>query len=203
VLKRGVDLACSALLLVLTLPLAVAIAVVIALRMGRPVLFRQGRAGLHEAPFTLIKFRTMRAPAPGEDELASDAERLTPLGRALRASSLDELPTLLNVLRGEMSLVGPRPLPLRYLARYGPSERRRHELRPGMTGYAQVNGRNAITWDERFVLDLYYVDHHSFALDARILWRTIGQVLRRADVAHDGHATMPEFLGPASSADEA
>jgi lipopolysaccharide/colanic/teichoic acid biosynthesis glycosyltransferase len=195
VLKRGFDLVCSVALLILTLPLSAVIAVVIALRMGRPVLFRQERAGLHEVPFTLIKFRTMRPPRPGEDELGADEERLTRLGSVLRAWSLDELPTLLNVAWGEMSLVGPRPLPVRYLERYDATQRRRHELRPGITGWAQVNGRNAVTWDERFALDRYYAEHRSLRLDLRILWLTVGQVLRRADVTHDGHATMPEFHG--------
>jgi lipopolysaccharide/colanic/teichoic acid biosynthesis glycosyltransferase len=194
-LKRPLDLCVSIALLVLTLPVTIAIGVAIAATMGRPVFFTQERAGWHEEPFVLVKFRTMRPSAPGEDEMSSDDARLTRLGRALRSTSLDELPTLLNVARGEMSLVGPRPLPLRYLERYSSTQRRRHEVRPGMTGWAQINGRNAISWDEKFALDQYYVDHHSAPLDLRICWRTIALVVRRADVQHAGHSTMPEFMG--------
>jgi lipopolysaccharide/colanic/teichoic acid biosynthesis glycosyltransferase len=200
VLKRTVDLVSSLVALLVTLPLVAVIALAIALSMGRPVLFVQQRAGKDGTPFSLIKFRTMRDPDPGQDEMSSDAARLTRLGRALRTTSLDELPTLLNVIRGEMSLVGPRPLPVRYLDRYSPEQRRRHEVRPGVTGWAQVNGRNSISWREKFDLDLYYVDHHCAALDLRILLRTMTQVLRQADVAHAGHATMPEFTGPESMA---
>ena len=155
------------------------------------MLFRHTRTGLHGRLFTLYKFRTMRAGSPGE----SDAARLTALGRVLRALSLDELPQLWNVLRGDMSLVGPRPLLPQYLARYTPTQARRHEVRPGITGLAQVNGRNALGWSESFALDVWYVDHRSVALDARIVWRTLVTVVRGVGVSAPGHATMTEFMG--------
>ena len=155
--------------------------------LGRPVFFRQPRPGLHGRPFALVKFRTMRAGT------GSDAERLTRFGRFLRTTSLDELPELWNVLRGDMSLVGPRPLLMQYLERYTPEQARRHEMKPGITGWAQVNGRNALTWDERFALDVWYVDHWSLALDLRILARTLGAILRRKGITAPGSATMPEF----------
>jgi lipopolysaccharide/colanic/teichoic acid biosynthesis glycosyltransferase len=169
--------------------------------MGRPVLFRQDRPGLHGQPFRLAKFRTMRHPRPGEEGPDADAARLTRTGRFLRATSIDELPTLLNVLRGDMSLVGPRPLLLvRYLPRYSPEQARRHEVRPGITGWAQVNGRNAIGWDEKLALDVWYVDHQSLALDLRILLATVRTALRKDGVRHAGEATMPPFLGSAARA---
>ncbi|MBY0277517.1 sugar transferase, partial [Candidatus Binatia bacterium] len=170
--------------------------VALALRLcdGGPVLFRQRRPGRGGAPFTLVKFRTMRA---GD---APDAERLTRVGRIVRALSLDELPQLWNVVRGDMSLVGPRPLLPQYLERYTPRQMRRHEVPPGITGLAQVAGRNALTWEERFELDVWYVEHRSLALDARIVLRTIAAVLGRRGVSADGHATMPEFLGSAAPA---
>ena len=145
--------------------------------------------------FTLYKFRTMSDARDSEGRLLPDAERLNPLGRALRATSLDELPELINVLRGDMSLVGPRPLLVEYLPLYSAEQRRRHEVRPGITGWAQVNGRNALTWREKFALDVWYVDHLSFRLDVRILLRTIGQVVRRQGISHQGHATMEPFGG--------
>lgn len=195
ILKRAFDVVVSAVVLaVAALPMAV-IAVAVRVSLGSPVLFRQERPGRHEAPFTLCKFRTMRAPRPGEEALATDAERLTALGRWLRRTSLDELPTLWNVLRGDLSLVGPRPLLSSYLPRYSPEQRRRHEVRPGVTGLAQVEGRNDLSWDEQFTLDVWYVDHRSFALDVRILARTLTAVLSGSGVSQEGRATRDEFLG--------
>jgi sugar transferase EpsL len=166
--------------------------------MGSPVLFRHTRTGLRGRLFTLFKFRTMRPGAPGE----ADATRLTAVGRLVRSLSLDELPQLWNVLRGDMSLVGPRPLLPEYLDRYTPEQARRHEVRPGITGWAQVNGRNALIWPEKFALDVWYVDHRSVGLDARIMLRTIGAVVGRAGVSAPGAATMPEFMGEADASEE-
>ncbi len=193
--KRVMDIAGAAAGLVLGAPVMAAAALAIRATMGRPVLFRQLRPGLRGKPFMLVKFRTMRPETPGERGLASDAARLTRLGRFLRATSIDELPTLWNVLRGEMSLVGPRPLLMEYLDRYSPEQARRHEVKPGITGWAQVNGRNALTWDEKFRLDVWYVDHCSFLLDLKILILTLLKVLRCEGVSHPGEATMPEFRG--------
>jgi len=187
--KRVFDVVGASLVLVVgALPMLV-IAIAIRLRMGRPVLFRQSRPGLHGRPFVLLKFRTMR------DGHGSDAERLTSLGRTLRSTSLDELPEMWNVVRGDMSLVGPRPLLPAYLERYSPEQARRHEVRPGVTGLAQVEGRNSTTWAERLALDVRYVDEHSLRLDLAILCRTVLTVLRREGVSAEGHATMPEFKG--------
>jgi lipopolysaccharide/colanic/teichoic acid biosynthesis glycosyltransferase len=190
---RAVDVAGAALGLAVTSPLLVALALVLRLRLGRPVLFRQERRGRHERPFTLVKFRTMTDARDSDGELLPDSARLTPLGRALRAASLDELPELWNVLRGDMSLVGPRPLPVKYLDRFTSEEHRRHDVRPGITGWAQVNGRNGLDWDERLALDVWYVDHRSLRLDVRILARTVGAVLRRRGISEDGEATMTEL----------
>jgi lipopolysaccharide/colanic/teichoic acid biosynthesis glycosyltransferase len=184
---------------VLLLPLLGGIALAIRLTMGRPVLFRQRRPGLHGRPFELLKFRTMLDLRDGRGRALSDVQRLTRLGRLLRNSSLDELPELFNLLRGEMSLVGPRPLLMEYLDRYSPEQARRHDVPPGVTGWAQVNGRNAISWEEKFQLDLWYVDHWSLWLDLRILWLTIGRVLRRDGINSANDATMPEFMGPEKS----
>jgi sugar transferase EpsL len=163
--------------------------------LGSPVLFRQTRPGLHGAPFELLKFRTMtEAQAPGR-RLPPDVERLPALGRVLRATSLDELPELFNVLKGDMSLVGPRPLLGQYLDRYTPAQARRHEVKPGITGWAQVNGRNAITWEEKFALDVWYVDNQSIWLDLKILAMTAWKVLKREGISAEGEATMPEFMG--------
>ena len=195
ILKRTVDVVVSAVLLVVAaLPMA-AVAVAVRVSLGSPVLFRQERPGRDEVPFTLCKFRTMRDPRPGEDALATDAERLTGLGRWLRRTSLDELPTLWNVLRGDLSLVGPRPLLMAYLPRYSPEQRRRHEVKPGVTGLAQVEGRNGLTWEEQFALDVWYVDHRSLALDLKILGRTLGAVSSGTGVNQEGRATRDEFLG--------
>lgn len=192
-LKRSIDVAVSALVLaVAAVPMA-AIALAIRATMGRPVLFRQQRPGLHGRPFTLVKFRTMRA-GPGPD-----AERITRLGSFLRSTSLDELPELWNVLVGDMSLVGPRPLLTHYLDLYSTEQARRHEVRPGITGLAQVEGRNALDWEERFRLDVLYVDTWSVPGDLRILLRTLVSVLKREGISADGHATMPEFTGSPSA----
>jgi lipopolysaccharide/colanic/teichoic acid biosynthesis glycosyltransferase len=189
--QRLLDVVVGGAILVVSLPVVACVAGAIAVRMGTPVLFRQERIGWRARPFTVLKFRTMRAAAA--DDVAADGERITALGRWLRAYSLDELPQLWNVLRGDMSLVGPRPLLPAYLARYSPEQARRHEVRPGITGLAQISGRNGLTWEEKFALDVWYVDHRSLALDLRILWRTLHTVLRRHGIAAAGHATMPEF----------
>jgi sugar transferase EpsL len=175
--------------------LAVGLAVRICL--GRPVLYRQRRPGRGGVPFDIIKFRTMRDERDADGQLLPDAHRLTRLGRLLRSTSLDELPELINVLRGDMSLVGPRPLLLSYLERYTPEQARRHDVRPGLTGWAQVNGRNAISWDERLAMDVWYIDHRSLTLDLRILARTVASVTSRRGISAAGHDTMPEFLGGA------
>ncbi len=189
VLKRAVDIVGASLgLLVAAVPMAV-LALLIRRDIGRPVLFLQVRPGRHGKPFTLVKFRTMREGA------GSDAERLTPLGRFIRSLSLDELPELWNVLRGDMSLVGPRPLLTSYLPRYTPHQARRHEVRPGLTGLAQVQGRNTLSWEHRFELDVHYVDTWSIRLDLAIIARTLWLVVKRDGIAAEGHATMPEFLG--------
>lgn len=193
--KRAFDITASLIALVLLWPLLLALALLVRVKLGAPVLFRQQRPGLHGQPFMLLKFRTMTGARDPLGELLPDADRLTPFGRFLRSSSLDELPELLNVLRGDMSLVGPRPLLMRYLARYTPEQMRRHDVRPGITGWAQVNGRNALTWEQKFALDVWYVDHRSFWLDLRILAMTVGNVLRREGISQPGQATMEEFFG--------
>ncbi|MEU8300234.1 sugar transferase [Micromonospora sp. NPDC048909] len=192
--KRIFDTTLAALLLVLVAPVLALVAVLVAVGLGRPVLFRQCRAGLHGRPFEVVKFRTMRPPNPSRGLVGDDA-RLTPLGRWLRATSLDELPTLWNVLRGDMSLVGPRPLLPEYLDRYSPWQSRRHEVRPGVTGLAQVRGRNSLSWEEKLDLDVRYVDSCSPRLDLSILLATVRTVLRRDGINAAGSATAPEFLG--------
>jgi lipopolysaccharide/colanic/teichoic acid biosynthesis glycosyltransferase len=190
--KRILDIAVAAVVLILTLPVQIIVAAMIMVKLGRPVIFRQPRPGRHGEVFTLYKFRTMRPLDPSRG-LASDEARLTRFGRLLRGTSLDELPTFWNVLFGDMSLVGPRPLLVSYLDRYTPLQARRHEVRPGVTGLAQVSGRNSVDWDERLQLDVEYVDRRSLALDLWILWRTVAVVIRRDGVSANGHATMPEF----------
>jgi lipopolysaccharide/colanic/teichoic acid biosynthesis glycosyltransferase len=190
-MKRAIDIGVASISLLALAPVLLALALAVRATMGAPVLFRQRRTGRGGRPFTLLKLRTMRAGRPG----TPDAARLTRLGRWLRAWSLDELPQLWNVLRGDMSLVGPRPLLPEYVPRYTPEQARRHEVRPGLTGLAQVSGRNALSWEEKFALDVRYVDERSLALDLRILWRTVVAVVRREGVSAAGHATMPEFLG--------
>lgn len=190
IMKRALDTLLILLALPLWLPVFGFVAAAVLIGLGRPVLFRQDRAGQNGRVFRFCKFRTMRE-GPGED-----AVRLTRLGRFLRATSLDELPQFFHVLAGTMALVGPRPLPVRYLPRYTPEEARRHEVRPGITGWAQVNGRNALSWEEKFRLDVWYVDHRSLALDAKILLFTFLQVFRRRGISHAGCATMSEFRPP-------
>jgi len=193
--KRVFDFAAAALALIVLAPVMGVIAGLIRLRLGKPVLFRQQRPGLHGRPFEMIKFRTMREAHDRQGRPLPDAERLTSLGRLLRATSLDELPELWNVLRGEMSLVGPRPLLMEYLPLYTPEQMKRHDVRPGITGWAQIHGRNAISWDEKFRLDVWYVAHQSLALDLRIIVMTIRRVLARDGISADGEATMPRFTG--------
>ncbi|MEO6361151.1 MAG: sugar transferase [Sphingomicrobium sp.] len=197
-IKRIMDVIGSAAALILFAPLFLVVALLIRATMGRPILFRQMRPGRNGEPFELIKFRTMRTAGPGEGDLTNDGMRLTPLGRTLRATSLDELPELWNVLVGDMSLVGPRPLLMQYLNRYTPEQARRHEVRPGLTGLAQVKGRNALGWEDKFALDLWYVDNRSLLLDLKIIGLTALQVVRRTGIAADGEATMPEFMGSGS-----
>jgi lipopolysaccharide/colanic/teichoic acid biosynthesis glycosyltransferase len=190
--KRAIDVAASAVGLVLSAPVQVVTAGVVLAAHGRPVLFRQQRPGKDGVVFELVKFRTMRH---ANGTLVTDAERLTRAGRFLRSTSLDELPTLWNVLRGDMSLVGPRPLLVEYLPRYSPDESRRHEVRPGVTGLAQVSGRNSLDWEDKLALDVQYVDGRSLALDLRILVRTFASVLTRQGISTVGHATASTFMG--------
>jgi len=194
-MKRRLDLVLSALgLLALALPLLLLIWQV-RRKLGSPVFFRQVRPGLRGQPFQMVKFRTMTDARGPDGQLLPDSVRLTPFGRWLRATSLDELPELWNVLKGDMSLVGPRPLLMEYLPLYTPEQARRHEVRPGITGWAQVNGRNAIGWEDKFKLDLWYVDHRSLWLDIKILWLTVKKVLLRDGISAQGEATMPKFKG--------
>ena len=181
--------------LLLLAPLLAAIAIAVAVGLGRPILFRQARPGLRGRPFTLLKFRTMRDAVGPDRSPLPDSARMTPLGTFLRSWSLDELPELWNVIRGEMSLVGPRPLLTEYLPLYTPDQARRHDVRPGITGWAQVHGRNALSWDEKFALDLWYVDHRSFLLDLKILALTLRNVLARHGINAENSATMPRFTG--------
>ena len=190
--KRGLDIVASAIALVVLSPVILVIAILVVLRLGRPVVFAQPRPGRDGRVFTLYKFRSMRA-VDARSGRVSDADRLTPVGVRLRATSLDELPSLWNVLRGDMSVVGPRPLLVEYLDRYTPEQARRHEVRPGITGLAQVNGRNTISWDDKFALDVRYVDRRSLGLDLRIVIATIGSVVRRDGISAEGHATMSRF----------
>jgi sugar transferase EpsL len=194
-LKRLLDVVVAVALLVLLSPALAVVAALVAVGMGRPVLFRQQRPGLHGKSFTILKFRTMVDATDGEGNQLPDEQRITRLGRFLRRTSLDELPELLNVLRGDMSLVGPRPLLTEYLPLYSQEQMRRHDVRPGITGWSQVNGRNALTWDEKLALDVWYVDHRSLRLDLRILQMTIGQVVKGEGIAHPGVATMEPFQG--------
>lgn len=194
-MKRFFDLAVSLLTLLIFSPVILIVALLVRIKLGSPVLFSQERPGLHGKPFMMFKFRTMKN-LNGPDGLPlPDDQRLTRFGKLLRSTSLDELPELINVIRGEMSLVGPRPLLMEYLTRYSPRQARRHEVRPGITGLAQVNGRNAISWEERFELDVLYVESQSLLLDLKILWQTVGKVLRRDGVSAAGHVTMSKFEG--------
>jgi sugar transferase EpsL len=193
--KRCLDVFLAlALLIILSLPMFI-IACVVRIAMGKPVLFVQQRPGFHGAPFYLYKFRTMENANENSSKISLDELRMTATGKILRRSSLDELPQLFNVLKGDLSFVGPRPLLMEYLPRYSPEQARRHEARPGITGWAQVNGRNAITWEEKFKLDVWYVDHQSFRLDIKILFMTIWKILKREGISQPGQATMEEFRG--------
>ena len=193
--KRTVDLIVSFALLTALSPLLFAVGILLFLTMGRPILFRQRRAGRYGRPFLVYKFRTMTDERDTQGQPVADRERVTRVGRLLRLLSIDELPQLWNVLRGDMSLVGPRPLLMQYLERYSAEEMRRHQVKPGITGWAQVNGRNATSWQERIAQDVWYVENWRLALDARILVRTLRTVLAGEGVAHGGHVSMPEFLG--------
>jgi sugar transferase EpsL len=194
-IKRLLDLVLTVPFLVLMTPVILGIAFAIRLCCGAPVLFRQVRPGKDAKPFTLFKFRTMSEARDCGGALKPDGERITRVGRFLRSTSLDELPQLWNVVRGDMSLVGPRPLLMSYLPRYSQRQARRHNVQPGITGWAQVNGRNALSWEQKFELDTWYVDHWSIALDLTILWKTLWRVVRRQGISQKGHATMMEFLG--------
>ena len=191
------DLLLTLPVFLMSLPVQGAVALLVRSRLGKPVFFRQQRPGLHGDPFEMIKFRTMLDPDP-ERGLLDDADRLTGLGRVLRASSLDELPSLWNIVRGDMSLVGPRPLLMHYLPLYSTEQARRHDVRPGLTGLAQISGRNALTWERKFELDVEYVDHHTVRGDFAILVATVGKVLRRDGISADDSATMPQFIGSPS-----
>jgi lipopolysaccharide/colanic/teichoic acid biosynthesis glycosyltransferase len=193
--RRFVDLLGSSAALVLLSPVLLSVAYLVRRNLGSPVLFRQERPGLHGRPFQMIKFRTMRDALDAAGQPLPDEQRITPLGNFLRSTSLDELPELWNVLKGDMSLVGPRPLLMEYLPLYNLEQRRRHEVKPGITGLAQVNGRNALTWDEKFKLDVWYVDHRCLWLDMKILFLTVKKVLIREGIRHEGQATMSKFEG--------
>ena len=194
-MKRLFDCVVAGGALVVLSPILLAVALLVRVKLGSPVLFRQQRPGLHGQPFMMMKFRTMGDAFDCDGQPLPDAERLTRFGRWLRTSSLDELPELINILRGDMSLVGPRPLLMRYLPLYSPEQARRHEVQPGLTGWAQINGRNALSWDEKFALDLWYVENRSFLLDVRILWLTALKVVKREGISSAGEATMPPFTG--------
>lgn len=191
--KRVLDMALASVALVVLSPLMLAIAVLVRIRLGTPILFRQERAGLGGRPFTLYKFRTMTDACDKQGVLQPDAQRVTPFGGRLRSLSLDEIPELWNILRGDMSVVGPRPLPTAYLPRYTSEERRRHDVLPGLTGWAQINGRNAVEWDARLAMDVWYVDHRSMRLDARIIARTVRAVVSQSGINAEGEATMGEL----------
>lgn len=194
-MKRIFDVSVSLIGIVISLPVMIIIAFLIRIKLGSPVIFKQQRSGLHGKPFYLYKFRTMTDERDENGELLPDHLRLTPFGQFLRKYSLDELPQLFNVLKGDISLVGPRPLLMEYLELYTPEQARRHEVKPGITGWAQVNGRNAISWEEKFKLDVWYVDHQSFWLDLKILFLTVIKVLKSEGISHEGHVTMEKFTG--------
>ncbi len=194
-MKRLVDIIVALVMLTVLSPVMAVVALCIWRSMGSPVLFRQSRAGRHGHPFTLFKFRTMSDARDAEGQLLPDHERMTPVGAFIRSTSMDELPQLFNVLRGEMSLVGPRPLLLEYNDRYSPRQATRLAVKPGITGWAQINGRNALCWEERFELDAWYVEHQTFLLDVKILFATLGKVFRRDGISQQGHVTMEPFQG--------
>lgn len=194
-MKRAFDIVATGLAVIVFAPFIAAIALLVRWRLGSPVLFRQTRPGKDGRPFEMLKFRTMIDARDGDGRLLPDADRLTRFGRFLRSTSLDELPELWNVLKGDMSLVGPRPLLMEYLPLYSAEQARRHKVRPGLTGWAQINGRNALSWEQKFALDLWYVDNRSFWLDIKIIARTISNVLKRSGISAEGEATMPRFTG--------
>jgi sugar transferase EpsL len=193
--KRIFDIAAGAFALIAVSPFLLLIAASVRFFIGAPVFFRQERPGMSGAPFTLVKFRTMTVDRDAQGRLLCDHDRLTRFGKLLRSTSMDELPELWNVIKGDMSIVGPRPLLMEYLPLYCSCQARRHEVKPGMTGWAQVNGRNALTWEERFELDIWYVENRSFSLDLKIIWMTVRAVLNRRGITHEGSATMEKFKG--------
>ena len=194
-MKRALDVAIASIAILVLSPVMLAACLAVWVTMGYPIVFRQARAGRNGVCFDVLKFRTMREARTGEEGPQHDHTRVTPLGRLLRRASVDELPSLFNVLRGEMSIVGPRPLPVAYVERYSPEQARRLEVLPGLTGWAVVHGRNRLAWGERFALDTWYVDNRSFLLDLKIIWLTVSLVLRGTNVNHDGDTTMTEFTG--------
>ena len=201
-IKRTLDIAVSAVTLLVFLPLLLVVSILISRKMGRPVFFVQRRPGLNGKPFDMFKFRTMKVAVGVDGDPLPDADRLTAFGKFLRASSIDELPGLWNVFKGEMSLVGPRPLLMEYLEKYSKEQARRHDVRPGVTGWAQVNGRNALSWEKKFALDVWYVDNQNLWLDLRILWLTVMKVVKRDGISANGEATMSKFTGQDSSEPE-
>ena len=194
-LKRLLDIIIASIALILLSPLYAVVAYKVKKNLGSPVLFRQVRPGLHGKPFEMIKFRTMKDAVDEQGNPLPDSERLTPFGQMLRSTSLDEMPELWNVIKGDMSIVGPRPLLMEYLPLYSPEQAKRHDVRPGMTGYAQVNGRNAIGWEEKFKLDTWYVENQSIWLDFKIMFKTVHKVLAKDDISAEGEATMTKFTG--------
>lgn len=198
-MKRTLDLLIAMMVGIVLIPIIIMAALLVRLKLGTPVLFKQERPGLHGKPFVLYKFRTMNSERNEGGELLPDHLRLTPFGKRLRQWSIDELPQLINVIKGDISLVGPRPLLMEYLPLYSPEQARRHEVKPGITGWAQVNGRNEISWEEKFKLDVWYVDHQSFLLDCKIIWLTLWKVVRTEGVSSANHATMPVFKGRVSN----
>lgn len=198
-MKRLVDVVFAVLMLVLLAPVIAIIAILVSRWLGKPVFFRQTRVGKDEHLFELVKFRSMTTERGPDGELLPDAERLTRFGKALRASSLDELPTLWNVLKGDMSLVGPRPLLVEYIPLYNETQKRRHEVQPGVTGWAQINGRNSLSWEEKFELDVWYVDNHSLLMDMKILFLTLKKVFLKDGISAEGEATMERFKGTTTS----
>lgn len=197
-IKRLFDISIALAVAFLGWPLLAVVACLVRIKLGSPIVFSQIRPGRYGRPFKMVKFRTMTNSVDGNGNLLPDSERLTPFGKFLRSTSIDELPELWNVIKGDMSLVGPRPLLMEYLPLYSAEQARRHEVRPGITGWAQVNGRNALSWQERFRLDVWYVDHRTFWLDMRILWLTVRKVLIREGISANGEATMPKFTGERS-----
>lgn len=194
-IKRGLDIIISLVGLILASPILLIVAILVRLNLGAPILFRQPRVGLNGEVFEMVKFRTMKDAKDAKGHLLPDDERLTKFGQFLRQSSLDELPELFNVLKGDMSLVGPRPLLVEYLPLYSKEQMRRHEVRPGITGYAQINGRNNISWAKKFELDVYYVDNYRLSLDFKILTQTVAKVLKQSDISQEGHVTVEKFNG--------